>query len=90
MPFASGCFTKLPMALVTDDQRVSVPVPTGLDIDDDDKAEGLGDSTLLKKHLRGDYAGCAAQFAAWNKAGGQVLRGLTRRRAAEAALYGEA
>lgn len=44
-------------------------------------------STLLKKHLAGDYAGAAAQFARWNKAGGKVLAGLTKRRAAEAALY---
>lgn len=59
----------------------------GLDIDDDDIAEGLGDSTLLKKHRRGDYAGAAAEFAKWNKAKGKVLSGLTRRRAAEAAIY---
>ncbi len=44
-------------------------------------------STLLKKHLQSDYAGAAAQFARWNKAAGKVLPGLTRRRAAEAALY---
>lgn len=72
------------------DALVSFAYNVGLDIDDDDKAEGLGDSTLLRKHLRGDYAGAKAQFAAWNKAGGRVLRGLTRRRAAEAELYGEA
>jgi GH24 family phage-related lysozyme (muramidase) len=41
----------------------------------------------LKKHLAGDYAGAAAQFVRWNKAGGKVLAGLTQRRAAEAALY---
>ena len=44
-------------------------------------------STLLRKHRAGDFAGARAQFARWNKAGGQVLYGLTRRRAAEAALY---
>ena len=44
-------------------------------------------STLLKKHIAGDYAGAAAEFAKWNKAAGKVLPGLTRRRAAEAALY---
>lgn len=70
------------------DALVSFAYNVGLDIDDDDKAEGLGDSTLLKKHLRGDYAGAQAQFALWNKAGGRVMAGLTRRRAAEAALYG--
>lgn len=50
----------------------------------------LGSSTLLKLHKAGDYSGAAAQFARWNKAAGWVLPGLTRRRAAEAALYGRA
>lgn len=69
------------------DALVSFAYNAGLDIDDDEIAEGLGDSTLLKKHLRGDYAGAAAQFPLWNKAKGVVLPGLTRRRKAEAALY---
>lgn len=69
------------------DALVSFAYNVGLDIDDDDIAEGLGDSTLLKKHLRGDYAGAKAEFAKWNKAKGVVLAGLTRRRAAEAELY---
>ena len=47
----------------------------------------LASSTLLKKHKAGDYAGAAAEFARWNKAAGKVMTGLTRRRAAEAALY---
>jgi GH24 family phage-related lysozyme (muramidase) len=47
----------------------------------------LRDSTLLKKHKAGDYAGAAKEFARWDKAGGRVLQGLTRRRAAEAELY---
>lgn len=45
-------------------------------------------STLLKLHKQGDFAGAQAQFARWNKAAGKVLPGLTKRRAAEAALYG--
>lgn len=45
-------------------------------------------STLLKLHKAGDFSGAEAQFARWNKASGQVLPGLVRRRAAEAALYG--
>ena len=47
----------------------------------------LASSTLLKKHKARDYAGAAAEFARWNKAAGKVMAGLTRRRAAEAALY---
>lgn len=52
---------------------------------------GLGklmSSTLLKKHKAADYRGAAKQFLRWNKAGGIILTGLTKRRAAEAALYG--
>lgn len=48
----------------------------------------LAGSTLLKKHNAGDYAGAKAEFARWNKAGGKVLNGLTKRRLAEAELYG--
>ncbi len=69
------------------DALVSFAYNVGLDIDNDTIVEGLGDSTLLKKHLRGDYAGAAREFAKWNKAKGRVLAGLTRRRAAEAELY---
>ena len=47
----------------------------------------LTKSTLLKKHKAGDYAGAANEFGKWNKAAGKVMKGLTRRRAAEAALY---
>ncbi len=44
-------------------------------------------STLAKKHNAGDYAGAAAEFARWNRGGGKVLPGLTKRRAREAQLY---
>lgn len=44
-------------------------------------------STLLKKVNAKDFAGAAEEFAKWNKADGKVLSGLTRRRAAEAALF---
>lgn len=51
---------------------------------------GLGNlksSTLLKLLNARDYDGAAAQFARWNKAAGRVLAGLTKRRAAEVALF---
>lgn len=47
----------------------------------------LASSTLLKRLNASDFAGASAEFAKWNKAGGKVLAGLTRRRAAEAALF---
>ena len=44
-------------------------------------------ATLTKRHKAGDHAGAAAEFKRWNKASGRVLKGLVRRRAAEAKLY---
>lgn len=51
---------------------------------------GLGNlrhSTLLKLVNAEDFAGAADQFLRWNKAGGKVLPGLTRRREAERQLF---
>ncbi|WP_395225489.1 lysozyme [Salmonella sp. SKLX100676] len=50
-------------------------------------ARTLSSSTLLRKLNAGDYAGAADEFLRWNKAGGKVLNGLTRRREAERALF---
>jgi lysozyme len=48
----------------------------------------LGRSTLLKKvNINPNDPTIAAEFAKWNKAGGKVLNGLTKRRAKEAKLY---
>lgn len=47
----------------------------------------FGSSTLLKKLNQGDITGAANEFDKWNKAGGQVLEGLVRRRAAEKAMF---
>lgn len=47
----------------------------------------FGKSTLLKKLNAGDKLGASQEFARWNKSKGKVLAGLTRRRAAEAALF---
>lgn len=44
-------------------------------------------STLLKRLNAGDVQGAADQFLVWNKAGGKVLAGLTRRRKAERELF---
>ena len=48
----------------------------------------LGRSTLLKKvNINPNDPTIVAEFAKWNKAGGKVLNGLTKRRAKEAKLY---
>lgn len=44
-------------------------------------------STLVLKLNKGDYIGASNEFLRWNKAGGKVLSGLTRRRKAEKALF---
>lgn len=49
--------------------------------------ENLRRSTLIRLHKEGAYDEVPAQFLRWNKAAGKVMRGLTRRRQAEAALY---
>lgn len=47
----------------------------------------FGGSSVLRRHNQGDKAGAADAFLMWNRAGGQVLDGLTRRRGEERALY---
>ena len=50
---------------------------------------GLGNyriSTLKKRVDAQDWDGACAEIVKWNKAGGRILPGLTRRRQAEAAL----
>jgi lysozyme len=47
----------------------------------------LAKSTLLKKVNASDFKGAASEFLKWNKGGGKVLPGLTRRRKSEALLF---
>jgi GH24 family phage-related lysozyme (muramidase) len=47
----------------------------------------LAKSTVLRKHKAGDHVGAARAFLMWNKNDGKEMRGLTRRRLAEADLY---
>ncbi len=51
---------------------------------------GLGKfatSTVLKRHKLGNRVGAGNAFLMWNRGGGQILKGLIRRREAERALY---
>lgn len=50
-------------------------------------SRSLSTSTLLKKLNGGDVNGAADEFPRWNKAGGKVMSGLTRRREAERAMF---
>ncbi|MCB2045916.1 MAG: lysozyme [Novosphingobium sp.] len=44
-------------------------------------------ATLTRRHRAGQKAQAATEFARWTRASGRVLRGLVRRREAEARLY---
>ena len=51
---------------------------------------GIGNfksSTLLKKINQADFKGASEEFIKWNKAGGKILDGLTRRRQKEKELF---
>lgn len=50
-------------------------------------AGALKSSTLLKKINSSNVIGAANEFHRWNKASGKILKGLARRRAAEAYLF---
>src|SRR5882757_6232013 len=50
----------------------------------------LGQSTLLRLVNAGNLAGAAKEFLRWNKAGGKVVKGLTKRRQAETDLFSTA
>jgi lysozyme len=47
----------------------------------------LKESTLLRKLNEGHYDDVPAEMARWNRAGGEVLEGLKRRRKAEGLLW---
>lgn len=44
-------------------------------------------SSVARLHNAGNFTGAADAFLKWNKGGGKVLAGLTRRRQAERNLY---
>lgn len=72
------------LAPVATDNQFSAMVSLAFNVGE----ANFGKSTLLRKHNAGDYAGAKSEFARWNLAAGKVMAGLTRRRAAEADLYG--
>lgn len=65
------------------DALLSFGFNCGFDIDADTKAEGLGDSTLLKCVLNGNFAAAYVEFEKWVSKGTPAEKGLRRRR------YGE-
>lgn len=80
--FAAGVRRLLGNAATTENQlsaMISLAYNIGLG--------NFGESTLLKKHKAGDYAGAAAEFDRWSRANGKVMAGLVRRRKAEREMY---
>jgi lysozyme len=49
--------------------------------------EAFKTSSVLRRHKEGSYAAAASAFSMWVKNDGKVMKGLQRRRAAEAELY---
>ena len=47
----------------------------------------IGKSSLMRKYNEGDDKGASDWFLMWNRAGGKMMPGLSRRRAAERAIY---
>lgn len=84
---------KVPLTQGQFDALVCFAFNVGSDIDDDAIAEGLGDSTLLRKLNARDYAGAARQFDLWvngtdpNTGKRIKLAGLVRRRSVERKLF---
>ena len=78
---------KVPVTQNQFDALVSFSFNCGLDIDADTKAEGLGDSTLLRLVNEGNFAQAADEFKKWDHDGGRKVDGLSRRRVAEAFLF---
>lgn len=69
------------------DALVCFAYNVGTDIDADEKAEGLGDSSLLRYLNRSQYERAANEFPKWCFSGGKKLNGLVRRRQAEKELF---
>lgn len=72
-------YIKVPTAQSMFDAFVSLAFNIGI--------EAFRKSTTLKEHNKKNYTLAAEAITWWNKAGGQVLTGLVRRRSAEEALY---
>ena len=79
--FESGVLRYCPMGLIQGrfDAMVSFAFNCGLGT--------LQRSSIRMRHNRGDYEGAADGFLLYNKAGGIVNKGLTRRRNEERAMY---
>lgn len=82
MHFASGVLKLSPELIQEPDRRLAALTSFAYNC-------GLGNyriSTLRKRVNAKDWPGACEEIVKWNKAAGRVMKGLTRRREAEAAL----
>lgn len=82
---AEACVSQCVSAAMTDNE-FSACVSLAYNIG----CHAFENSTLVHLLNEADYNGAQAQFKRWNKQAGRELAGLTRRRAAEAALFEQA
>ena len=88
------------VALIEDTEEFSNKIKPSIKVKINDKifssfvsmAYNIGEnafksSTLLKKLNSKDFIGASNQFKVWNKSGGKVMLGLTRRRESEKNLF---
>lgn len=93
--FEPGVLAAIGNAETTENQfsaMVSLAYNIGVGRLDDPKtpqneASGFKGSTVARMHRAGNYTAAANAFLLWNKAGGKIFAGLTRRRQEEADLY---
>ncbi len=69
------------------DAMVSLCYNIGIGSKSTNKPGGFTRSSVLRLHKAGDYLGASRAFLMWVKNDGKVMKGLTRRRLAEADLY---
>lgn len=79
-------------AVIAVNRLVKVPLTQGqfdalVDFTFNLGAGNLQNSTLLRRLNERNYTAAAMEFLRWNRAGGKVLTGLTRRRLAEQQLF---
>lgn len=78
--FAAGIAPCLPAALPDKTRAAFISASYNIGI------KGFCGSSMSRKAMAGDLRGACDALMLWNKAGGKVVRGLTRRRTAERSL----
>mgnify|MGYP000738806189 CR=1 FL=1 len=81
--FVKGVLELCPTLVYEDPRRLAAVTSFAYNVG----LNNLKVSTLRRKINRKEWEGASLEFKKWNKAGGKVMRGLTRRRDAEAKLF---